>query len=114
MARPKTPKDARKARVISFRVTDSEFARLAQRAAATNMRLNDFVRKIALLKSDTLKVKTYMRYDPMLINQLNRMGNNLNQLVKREHITGKRSSKIEALCEQIEAVIDEAIQAEDI
>lgn len=114
MARPKTKTDARKARVVSFRVTDSEFARLAQRAAAANMRLNDFVRTIALTKTDTLKVKTYMRYDPMLISELNRIGNNLNQMVKRYHVTGKTSPYLEALCDRIDELIDQAIEAEGV
>ena len=112
MARPKTHKDARKARVVSFRVMDSEFARLAQRAAATNMRVNELAKTLALSKPDKLKVETFMRYDPMLINELNRIGNNLNQMVKRFHMTGRVSPNMEILCDRIDALIDEALKTE--
>lgn len=114
MARPPTTSDARKSRVISFRVTDSEFARLAHRAATANMRVNDLVRMMALQKAEKLKVETFMRYDPMLISELNRIGNNLNQMVKRFHATGRISPHMEALCNRIDALIDEAIKAEGL
>ena len=112
MPRPPKHPDACKVRVISYRVTDSEHAKLAQRAATANMRINEFAKALALSKSDKLTVETTMRYDPMLINELNRIGTNLNQMVKRFHMTGRVSPKMETLCDRIEALIDEAQKAE--
>ena len=114
MARPPLKKDARKSRVISYRVTDSEHARLAHRAATANMRLNELAKALALSKSDTLKVETYMKYDPLLINELNRIGNNLNQMVKRFHMTGRVSPKMELLCDRIDQLIDQALEEENL
>ena len=114
MPRPPKQPDTRKARVISYRVTDHEYARLAERAAIANMRVNEFVKGLALSKSDALKVETTTRYDPRLINELNRIGTNLNQMVKRFHMTGRVSPKMEALCDRIEALIDEAQKAEEL
>ena len=114
MPRPPKQPDERKTRVISYRVTDSERAKLAQRAATSNMRINEFAKALALSKSDTLTVETTTRYDPMLINELNRIGTNLNQMVKRFHITGRVSPKMEALCGRIDALIDEALNVEDL
>lgn len=114
MARPPKHKDARKSHVISYRVTDSEHARLTNRAATANMRINEFAKELALSKSDTLQVETYMKYDPMLISELNRIGNNLNQMVKRFHMTGRISPLMESLCDRIDELIDEAINAEGL
>ena len=114
MARPSTSEDARKSRVISYRVTPAEHARLAHRAASANMRINEIAKELALSKSDTLKVATFMKYDPLLINELNRIGNNLNQMVKRFHATGRISPVMETLCDRIDQLIDAAQQGEDL
>ena len=114
MPRPPKQPDTRKAHVISYRVTDSEHVNLARRAAAANLRINEFSKELALSKCNTLKVETTMRYDPRLINELNRIGTNLNQMVKRFHMTGRVSPKMEALCDRIEALIDEAQKAEEL
>ena len=114
MARPPKEKDARKSRVVSYRLTDSEYARLAHRAATTNMRINELAKTLTLSKSETLKVETYMKYDPLLINELNRIGNNLNQMVKRYHMTGRASPLMEDLCDRIDQLIDQAQQVEGL
>ncbi len=97
--------------VISYRVTESEYTRLAHRAATTNMRLNELAKTLALSKSDTLKVETFMKCDPMLISELNRIGNDLNQMVKRFHLTARVSPLMETLCDRIDQLIDQAIEA---
>lgn len=114
MARPPKQKDLRRSHVISYRLTDSEYARLAHRAAATNTRVNELAKTLALTKSETLKVETFMRYDPMLINELNRIGHNLNQMIKRFHMTGRISPHMEALCDRIDQLIDQAIDEKEV
>lgn len=113
MARPRKQKNVRRSKVISYRVTDGEHSRLADRAATANMRVNELAKKLALSRADNLKVETFMRYDPMLISELNRIGNNLNQMVKRFHMTGRVSPYMEALCDRIDQLIDEATAAEE-
>lgn len=112
MARPPTPKDQRKSHIISYRVNEAEYARLSHRAATANMRINEIAKELALSKSDTLKVETYMKYDPLFIHEINKIGANLNQMVKRFHMTGRVSPLMEALCDRIDDLIDEAKQTE--
>jgi len=112
MARPHQSQHARKSRVVSFRLTDAEFTRLAHKAAAANLRIHDLARRLTLSNDSAVEVETIRRTDPMLISQLNRIGHNLNQLVKNAHIFGRVSPQIDALCRKIDHIIDEAVQGE--
>ncbi len=111
MARPRKPHCQRKTRVVSFRLTDTEFAGFAALAAKANLRVNDLVRVVALSRREHVTIKTYAAYDPALLAQLHKIGVNLNQLTKHAH-AGRMSSQIEHLCDQIEALICDAAEKE--
>lgn len=102
----------RKTRIISFRMTESEFARLAQNAAATKLQPNQLARALALSRIERLVIKASQQRDPALVKQLYHIGHNLNQLVKNAHVFGRISPRIEELCRRIEALMDEAMNEE--
>lgn len=109
MSRPKLPSARLKSRIVSFRLTDAEYTRLAHKTAAANLRVNELARLLALSKTDRLILKTYAQHDPALIQQLLHLGHNLNQLTKNAHIFGRVSPQVTQLCTRIERIIDEAI-----
>ncbi|MEM7602598.1 MAG: hypothetical protein AAF357_14430, partial [Verrucomicrobiota bacterium] len=53
---PKRPKASRKSKNVSYRLTESEYLRLAHKAAAADLSVNDLARTLALsrLKSVTI------------------------------------------------------------
>lgn len=95
-----------------FRISEAEFLRLAQKAAASDMGVNEFARLLTLSREAQIEIQTCEKADPALISQLGRIGNNLNQLVHNAHIFGRVSPKVEELCEQIEQIIDGAADME--
>ena len=113
MGRPSLSQHKRKTHVIAFRVSARDYRRLASLAEEANLRINHLARDLALSRSDTLTVKTHAKCDPALLKRLERIGHNLNQLVRNAHIFGRVSPKIPKLCEQIEGLVLEAIEGDD-
>ena len=113
MARPSKPRDSRRTRTISFRLTDAEFAQLSHMAAVANLRVGDFARTVALSKGNRVVIKTYARNDPAFLERLHRIGLNLNQLIHNAHIFGRVSPKVGELCDQIAVLITEAACEEE-
>ena len=113
MARPTLHKSRVKSRIVSFRLKDAEHMRLAQKAAAANLRINEFARRASLSGGGRMTVKTVKRCDPALVRQLYHIGHNLNQLVKNAHIFGRVSSRVDELCAKIDRLMDEALREED-
>lgn len=113
MARPRQPEHLRRTRKVNFRVTEREFARLMATAAAANMRLSQLARSTILSRSERIVVETHTRNDPALLKRLDRIGHNLNQLVKNAHIFGRVSPQVEALCCQISTLIEQAMREDD-
>lgn len=113
MARPSLPNARVKSRIVSFRLNEAEHARLAQKAAVANLRINDFARRASLSGGSRLTVRTVKRCDPALLKQLYHIGHNLNQLVKNAHIFGCVSERVDELCHRIDRLMDEALHEED-
>ena len=100
---------ARLSRSISFRLHEADYARVAYQAAVIDLRVNELARLRTLQNDPQIIIQQYRRYDPVLITQLIALGNNLNQMVKRFHMTGRVSPHLESLCIKIEQLIDAAI-----
>lgn len=109
MARPKIHRHHKKGRVISFRATGSQFARLEFNAAAVSLPVNHVARERVLGRAVNPVVRIVPTVDPALIKELHFAGHNLNQLVKNAHIFGRVSPKVEELCSRIDRLIDRAI-----
>jgi len=109
MVRPSDPPHHRKARVISFRVTISEAARLEFNAVAQACSVNRYARNLALDTVRNPRLEIHTRLDPAFAAQLQKIGINLNQLCKNAHIFGRVSPQVEELCIRISALVDQAI-----
>lgn len=110
MDKPHT--SANRTRNVSFRLTETEYARLAQSAAVADMRPNHLARRLVVSKSAQVTVQTHAAHDPALVRQLYHIGHNLNQITKAVHL-GRISPQIEALCQRIETIMDEAAAGKD-
>ena len=104
----------RLSRSISFRLSEADYARVAYQAAAIDMRVNELARLRTLENDRQIIVRSQRSCDPAFIVQLIAIGNNLNQMVKRLHMTGRVSPHIEALCIKIDQIIDAAIEEGEI
>ncbi len=101
-----------KSRVVSFRLSNAEFTRIAHRAAAANLRIGDLARQLVLARTDKIRLTVQTQSDPALLAQLNRIGVNLNQLVKNAHNFGRVSPDITRTCKTISDLIDHALEKE--
>ena len=108
-----TRSPARLSRSVSFRLNEADYARLAYQAAVLNLRVNELARILAMDQGPTMSVQIYRSVDPALITQLIALGNNLNQMVKRFHMSGRVSPHLADLCLKIEELIDRAIEEGD-
>lgn len=109
MTRPLISSSIRKSRIVSFRLSDADYAKIAYKAAIANLRVNEFARMAALSGNDTLHVKRIASIDPAFIKQLYHIGHNLNQLTKNAHIFGRISPQVETLAMRISEIMDEAL-----
>ncbi len=107
-----SPNTTNKTRIVSFRLTETEYAKLARYATIANMRVNNLARKLTLSKAEHLTIKAH-RHDPALVKQLYHIGINLNQLVKSAHIFGRIPPQIKRICARIEVLMNEAIGKEN-
>lgn len=112
MARPKQQREKRKTRIVSFRLTDAEFALIAQAAAKARLGPNDLSRLATLSGEKRLIVKVAASCDPAFLKRLDQIGNNLNQLVRSAHISGRIPPLIDELCGRIEAIVAEVTAQE--
>lgn len=102
------PADPRLPHQIIFRVTDDDFRRLETLAAKSGLGVNELARRLTRRGGRRLVIQVARRHDPAFITQLQRIGLNLNQLVKRAHILGGVSPRVDLLCEQIEGLVQAA------
>ena len=70
--------------------------------------VNELARQLTRRGGRRLVIQVARRHDPAFITQLQRIGLNLNQLVKRAHILGGVSPRVNLLCEQIEGLVQDA------
>ena len=112
MARPTAPKHQKKGRVVSFRATRSEFARLEFNASATFLSVNHVAREKVFGHIMSPEIRIIPAIDPVLIKELHHIGHNLNQLVKNAHIFERVSLQVEGLCIRIDRLIDRAVGEE--
>jgi hypothetical protein len=108
MARPKKTQEQRRPHVVSFRLTDAERAALEEVAARARVRFNELARKLTVAGGDRVVITTYKACDPAYLARLSAIGNNLNQLTRKAHVSGEISPRIAEVCDLIEEIITEA------
>ncbi len=108
MARPKkTSAEKLTRRLPHVRCTESEHAAITARAAQTGLSVSEFVRRMAL---DGQVVVEESQYDFHTVDQLRRIGINLNQLTKVANSTGEVSPALDTVCGKLETILDHFIE----
>ena len=108
MARPKTPEAKRRSRQISIGLTTREHALLHARSASLGLRPVDYARaRLFGGKVGTDAAHHAPHLDPLLLAQLSRVGNNLNQIARRMHAFDQPAPpSLDALLQQVRALIN--------
>jgi hypothetical protein len=105
-----TPKpQQRRTETVRFRCSMEEVVKLDVMASQNGMSLSDYVRRAAL----GLKLEPRNRQRDELIYELNRIGNNLNQLTKlahQERLSGADLGTLELLAARVHGELDKVLQ----
>ena len=106
MARPKKkPDDKRTARLPALRMTPQELELTKQAAANLGLPVTTFARDM-ILNGQVITGEGEGVIDPTVILELQRIGNNLNQAVKKFHQTGKPPAQLEAVALRVNRFLD--------
>ena len=105
------PKDSkeRRSRQISYRLTEAEFRPLEAVAQRTGVRVNELARRLTVQGKVEAEQAASHAADPALIKRLDRVGWNLNQIVKNAHIYKNVPPVATEVCEEIRAIIKAAV-----
>lgn len=112
MARPRKSPEDRRALRVAFRLSAPDAEALAARAQAAGMPIGVFAREMAL--SGRVSVSRAEGPAFETLDQLRRIGVNLNQLTRAYHRRGVLPpDHLRGLCERIEALIVDAQEGGD-
>ena len=105
MVRPK--QQIRRDRQFNVSLTSREFELLFARAAACCMRPVDYARARLFGMTEPLAAQSAAHLDPLLLAQLSRLGNNLNQVARHLNtVGGPAPPTLEPLLRNILALIN--------
>lgn len=110
MGRPIKSETERLALVVAFRVSEKEHAALAARAEARGVAVAEFSRQAALGRPLTVRTEAAPSAAPLpfaLVNELQRIGVNLNQLTRLAHIREDVQAEIAVVLAEIRAILDQ-------
>lgn len=113
LSRPRKNADSRRSRQIIFRLTAAEYDQLSALAERAGLTPNELARRLARRARKRLVVRTLRRCDPAFLQRLDRIGQNLNQLVKNAHIFGRISPRVEMLALAIDEIVARALEEAD-
>lgn len=112
MPRPPKASAAKRSRHVIFRLTEDEYLHLLAVATRAGLQPNHLARMLVVRRNQDIVIATTQRLDPALIKRLERIGCNLNQLVKNAHIFGHVSPTVEAMCEELRRIVQAAMEDE--
>lgn len=110
MARPPKTSDKRRCRQVIFRLTEREYDCLRDKADRAGLPPNELARRLTSKGRRHLVIKTTHHADPALLKRIDKIGHNLNQLVKRAHMFGSIDPEIRGLCKIIKQVVTRTIE----
>jgi hypothetical protein len=109
MSRPRIAEANKRIHPVTFWLNDDEYAHLQAAAQRSGLRVNELARRLTRRGQHRLVIQTTRRHDPAYIAQIRALGNNLNQIAMRANLTGRVSSKLENLCEEIRRIVLAAV-----
>lgn len=104
LAREPCPSDEIRRRPLRAFLNEREEAKLEADASARRMNRHDYVRALIMEQTTEIVYRGH-RADPRLIEELNRLGNNLNQALIYVHAGTTRQTDWEALRELLEQTL---------
>ena len=108
MARPNKNTDDKASKVLPpIRVTDSEKAMIRSRAAQAGMTMSEYIRQMALYGEVTIRQS---QYDHGFVEQLRRIGVNLNQQTKALNSTGAVRPELPVRWGKLATLIDHILE----
>ena len=108
MARPKKPTSDKREQWIKARVSPAEHAELLVRAAGAGLSPSEFLRRAAL--SGEVVVEQPREGDFETVDQLRRIGVNLNQLARVANRTGYMPDGLEEALARVDQLLDRMIE----
>ena len=108
MARPKKPTTDKRAQWIKARVSPAEHAEILLRAAGASLSSSEFLRRAAL--SAEVVVQQGATADFETVDQLRRIGVNLNQLARVANKTGYMPDGLEEALAKVDQLLDRMIE----
>lgn len=82
---------------IYVRATQNEKELLKAKAKSYNLTLSEWLRQLAFTGKPRKKVRSVPDADPALIGEMNRIGNNMNQLARHANERAKAGLSLDAL-----------------
>ena len=109
MPRPKKSPEEKRDLRVAFRLSAPDAEALGARAKAAGLSVGAYARMMAL--KGKVQIVTRNEPDFALLDQLRRIGVNLNQLAREQHRRGHHDPDyLHHLCEQIETLLAQAIE----
>jgi hypothetical protein len=112
MARPKKADDAKRECIVTLRCTEAERAALQSKAAAVSMTQGAYLREMAI--SGRVVVKQTTAPDFELVNQMRKIGVNLNQIAKVANATGAMPATLSHTLTEVETALFRLLKASGV
>lgn len=111
MARPKkNDSEILKKHLPAVRCSESEYQKIQQLADELDMSISEYIRSVAVNAQIKISKRENV-FDPQLINQLRKIGTNLNQQTKKLNIFGNLDKDHKRVWLKLESVLDQIIEA---
>lgn len=112
MPRPKKSDTTRQSRQVSFRLTEADYAELAEFASKTGVSPGQLARRLVRSRRPKISIEVLQKTDPALLKRIERIGHNLNTISKNAFIFKRISPAIDRVCEEIRDILSEAFTQE--
>jgi len=108
MARPSKDPNERRSAVVPLRLTEAEHNYVREQASAAGISVSEYLRRRSL----SLPVQpTPSRVDASLISEINRIGNNVNQLARATHTDRDFVKHWRAIGDELTTVLEKVVLA---
>lgn len=108
MARPKKPSSDKRAQWIKARVSPAEHAEILLRAAGAGVSPSEFLRRAALTGEVVMQLPREGDFET--VDQLRRIGVNLNQLARVANVTGYVPDGLEEALAKVDHLLDRMME----
>lgn len=90
---------------IKTNIPEEDYKKIQEKAKAAGMKLSGYLKSVLMENNLMTKPKKFKQADPNLLYELNRLGNNLNQIAKKVNINKEIDFSIFEKLENIEKEI---------